>query len=123
MGVSFEKSGFLIDAAVGEEEVRRVLKAHEPWRHKIDFTSGVSTADFKTFKPFNDMPTSKIQFVEEEIGPLQGHQRALDMGCNAGYNSIYLAARYGMEVLGVDSSERHIAVATELARQIGRAHV
>lgn len=119
MGVSFERGAFLIDTPLGQEEVRRVLAAHAPWRHKIDFSCGVSSADYDTFKPFNDTPTAKIQLLEEEIGPLSGFRRALDVGCNAGYNSIYLAARYGMQVVGFDSSARHVQVATELARLAG----
>ena len=119
MGASFDKGRFLIDAAVDAEEVRRVLQAYAPWRHRIDFSCGVSSADFETFKPFNDTPTSKILSVEHELGPLTGFKRALDIGCNAGYNSIYLAERHGMEVVGMDFSDRHVKVATELARLTG----
>ena len=84
MGVSFDKGGFIIEPAAGEQEVRKLLKDYEPWRHKIDFTNGISTTDFKTFTPFNPAPTSKIQAVERELGPLSGYKRALDVGCNAG---------------------------------------
>ena len=41
------------------------------------------------------------------------------MGCNAGYNSLYLASRYGTRVLGLDHSPRHVQVSPELARLSG----
>lgn len=122
MGVSFDNGGFLIDAAVDKEEVRRVLKAHEPWRHLISFSNGVSTLEFDNFEPFDAKPTYTIQIAERKLGPLSGYKRALDMGCNAGHNSFYLAARYGTEVVGVDISERHLKVATELARLADIGH-
>jgi len=119
MGIDFEAGRVLIDASVDAEEVRRTLKAHEPWRHKIDFVDGVSTADFQTFTPFNRHPSSKIQVAERHVGSLSGYKRALDVGCNAGYNSLYLAARYGMQVVGFDWSPRHVQVSQELARLAG----
>ncbi|HEY3858281.1 MAG TPA: methyltransferase domain-containing protein, partial [Gammaproteobacteria bacterium] len=119
MGVDFTAGRILIDASAGEEEVRRTLKRYQPWRHRIDFSCGASSADFETFKPFNSTPIRKIQIAERCVGPLSGYVRALDVGCNAGYNSLYLASRYGMQVLGVDHSPRHIKVATDMARFAG----
>jgi SAM-dependent methyltransferase len=119
MGIDFTGGQVLIDTAVDADELRRTLKAHEPWRHRIDFRGGISSADFETFKPFNSTPSKKIQLVERSVGPLSGYKRALDIGSNAGYNSLYLAARYGMQVVGVDHSARHVQVAQELARLSG----
>lgn len=119
MGIDFTDGQVLIDAAVDADELRRTLKAHEPWRHKIDFAGGISTADFQTFKPFNANPSRKIQLAERRAGPLAGYKRALDVGCNAGYNSLYLASRYGMQVVGIDHSPRHVQVATAMARLAG----
>ena len=119
MGIDFTDGQVRIDSSTEADELRRTLKAHEPWRHKIDFTGGISTADFQTFTPFNATPSRKIQLAERRAGSLAGHKRALDLGCNAGYNSLYLASRYGMQVLGVDHSGRHVQVAQELARLAG----
>jgi SAM-dependent methyltransferase len=119
MAIDFSNGRVLIDAAVDAEDLRRTLKAHEPWRHKIDFSGGISTTDFQTFKPFNAVPSQKIQLAEKEVGPLSGYKRALDIGSNAGYNSLYLASRYGMQVVGVDHSARHVEVSQELARLAG----
>jgi SAM-dependent methyltransferase len=119
MGVDFTAGRILIDACVGEGEVRRTLKRYEPWRHRIDFSCGASSADFKTFEPFNSTPIRKIQIAERCVGVLAGYVRALDVGSNAGYNSLYLASRYGMQVVGVDHSPRHIKAATDMARLAG----
>lgn len=119
MAIDFTEGRVLIDTPVDAEELRRFLKAHEPWRHKIDFAGGISTADFQTFKPFSDTPCMKMLLVETQVGPLSGYKRALDIGCNAGYNSLYLASRYGTQVLGLDHSPRHVEVASELARRAG----
>ena len=116
MAIDFQGGRVYIDTAVPEDEVRRVLKQHEPWRHKLDFSCGVSTADLQTFSPFNATPSRKIQLLERRIGALSGYRRALDVGCNAGYNSLYLASRYGTEVVGMDHSSRHVQVATDMTR-------
>ena len=119
MAIDFTDGRVRIDAPLDPEELRRVLKAHEPWRHKIDFAGGISTTDFRSIPPFSATPCRKIQLAERHVGPLSGYKRALDVGCNAGYNSLYLASRYGMQVLGFDWSVRHVQVATELARLAG----
>ena len=118
MGVSFDKGLIEIDTP-DLEDARRVLKKYAPWRHRIDFKGGVSSTDYENFKPFNAAPTWKIQRAEMDVGEFSAYRRALDIGCNAGYNSIYLAARYGMEVIGVDFWKRHVEVSTELARLAG----
>ncbi|HEX4300578.1 MAG TPA: class I SAM-dependent methyltransferase [Gammaproteobacteria bacterium] len=119
MGIDFTDGRVLIDAVADAAEVRRTLKEYEPWRHRIDFSCGASSADFQTFKPFNSTPSRKIQIAERGVGSLSGYARALDVGCNAGYNSLYLASRCGMQVLGIDYSPRHIKVATDMARLAG----
>ncbi|HEY1773833.1 MAG TPA: class I SAM-dependent methyltransferase [Gammaproteobacteria bacterium] len=119
MSIDFAAGRIVIDACAAEEEVRSTLKRYAPWRHRIDFSCGASSADFETFRPFNSTPIRKIQIAERCVGPLSGCVRALDVGCNAGYNSLYLASRYGMQVVGVDNSPRHIQVATDMARLAG----
>lgn len=119
MAIDFTAGGMRIDTAVAPERVRDFLKAHEPWRHRIDFSGGVSTVDFRTIPPFSATPCRKIQLAERHVGPLSGYKRALDVGCNAGYNSLYLASRYGMQVLGLDHLPRHVQVSQALAEVAG----
>ena len=45
--------------------------------------------------------------------------RVIDIACGKGTGAIYLAQRYGCEVIGVDISEELIAQATTLAKQKG----
>lgn len=115
MAIDFTAGRMRIDTAVDPERLRRILKAHEPWRHRIDFSGGISTADFRTSRPFSATPSRKVQLAERHVGPLAGYKRALDVGCNAGYNSLYLASRYGTQVLGLDHEPRHVRVSQELA--------
>ena len=119
MGVDFTAGRVRIDAPLDPAELHRVLMTHEPWRHRIDFAGGVSTADFRTIRPFSSTPCRKIQLAERHVGPLSAYRRALDVGCNAGYNSLYLASRYGMQVLGLDQLSRHVQAAAELVRLAG----
>ena len=119
MSVTFKDGALIIDTKKSPDDVRKFLRAHEPWRHKLLFSNGISTFDFKTVEPMQKYPIGKIQKVEQIIGPLSGYERALDVGSNAGYNSIYLAEKYGTETLGIDYWDRHIEVSTELARLAG----
>lgn len=43
----------------------------------------------------------------------------LDIGCNAGYNSLYAAAKYGLSCVGIDVVPRHIEVSCFLSRIAG----
>ncbi|HEY3645786.1 MAG TPA: class I SAM-dependent methyltransferase [Gammaproteobacteria bacterium] len=119
MDIDFREGRIRIDAEADPERLRRFLKSHEPWRHRIDFSGGISTADFLIAEPFSDTPCRKVQLAEHYVGALSGYERALDVGCNAGYNSLYLASRYGMQVLGLDHLPRHVQVSQELARIAG----
>jgi SAM-dependent methyltransferase len=120
MGVSFEKNGtLLIDSDEDPSAIRQFLRSYEPWRHKIDFTGGISTTDFRQKKLLNNNPLSKIMRVEELIGGFGAFRRALDVGSNAGYNSIYLAEKHGMHVVGIDYWDRHVAVSKRLAQLAG----
>jgi 2-polyprenyl-3-methyl-5-hydroxy-6-metoxy-1,4-benzoquinol methylase len=93
------------------EELRDRLKNWEPWSHRVDFSNGVSTKDFKRLTPFNERPLHKFSLVEAAIpfAELSGG-KLLDIGCNAGYNSIHAAAKYGVSSTGVDVEPRHIEV-------------
>ncbi|MBI2993848.1 MAG: class I SAM-dependent methyltransferase [Gammaproteobacteria bacterium] len=94
------------------------LRKWQPWRHEICFSNGVKTSDLETTTPFTRTPLNKINVLEAHLpmSSLSGGT-ALDIGFNAGYNSVYLASRYGMRVTGVDVWERHKEVAEFLAGQ------
>lgn len=98
------------------EALREKLSAFEPWGHRVDFSNGVSTSDFKKRVPFSENTLQKVKTVEKAIPfeTLRGGS-VLDVGCNSGYNSIYLATRYGMHPTGIDVSPRHIEVSNLLS--------
>jgi len=116
MSVTFKDGTLIINTKKSPDYVRKFLRAHEPWRHKLLFSNGISTLDFKTVEPMQQYPLRKIQLVEQILGPLSGYKRVLDVGSNAGYNSIYLAEMYGTKTLGIDFWHRHIEVSKKLAR-------
>lgn len=102
------------------DELRDELRRHEPWGHRIDFSNGVSTKDMQTRVPFNENSIQKVKLIEKSVPfeELQGG-RVLDIGCNSGHNSIYLASSYAMQATGIDVNPRHIEVCTFLSEMAG----
>jgi SAM-dependent methyltransferase len=86
----------------------------------LDFDNGVSTLDCVRRAPFTEWPLRKfrcaalaVPFAELAGGHL------LDIGCNAGYNSIHAALKYQFSTTGVDINPRHIEAARFLAELAG----
>jgi 2-polyprenyl-3-methyl-5-hydroxy-6-metoxy-1,4-benzoquinol methylase len=106
-----------LETEISAEELTKTLAKYEPWGHRIDFSNGVSTSSLKKRVPFSDQPLSKIK-VAERVIPFEQFRdgQALDIGCNSGYNSIYLASKYKMKLIGIDVSPRHIEVSNLLSR-------
>ncbi|MBI2994295.1 MAG: methyltransferase domain-containing protein [Gammaproteobacteria bacterium] len=100
------------------------LRRWEPWRHEILFSNGVRTSQLKTTQPYTAAPLLKLQTLARHL-PMEALRggRALDIGCNAGYNSIHLAQAYGMSVTGVDVVKRHIEVSTFLGSLLTSSQV
>lgn len=106
-------------------ELAPMLEQWGPWRLEIEFSNGLKTTDFGIKEPFISEPLSKIQRVEAaaDLGEFRGG-RAIDIGYNIGYNTMYLAETYDMTVTGVDIGTRHKEVAefllgaTTLADQV-----
>jgi 2-polyprenyl-3-methyl-5-hydroxy-6-metoxy-1,4-benzoquinol methylase len=96
------------------------LKKWAPWRHQIIFSNGVATGQFDRGPFWTEQPLFKIERFERQIdlGRLKGG-RALDIGCNIGYNSLYLGNKYGMTVTGVEMDHRLLEVASFLKELSG----
>jgi 2-polyprenyl-3-methyl-5-hydroxy-6-metoxy-1,4-benzoquinol methylase len=94
------------------------------WRHKINFSNGFSTDKLETGKPWSDRPLNKIKMVDKAFPDFakQGG-RALDVGSNIGYNSLYLASRYSMSVTGIDVTQGHVNVSKTFAELGGVSSV
>jgi len=104
-----------IDTQLEPDALREKLRAWEPWSQRIEFSNGVSTAEFERRVPFSDNPLSKLRMIEREVdlSSFRG-EPVLDIGCSAGHNSFEMA-RHGARVTGVDHNDRHITVASFLA--------
>ncbi len=109
-----------LQTSLGPEELRDRLKTWEPWSIRVDFSNGVSTKDFARRTPFNEHPLGKLGVVEAVIpfAELSGGN-LLDIGCNAGYNSFTVAARYGLLCTGIDVVRRHIEISRFLSKLAG----
>jgi SAM-dependent methyltransferase len=105
----------LAPEALGEK-----LRRWEPWAIRVDFSNGVSTKDFKRRTPFDEQPLIKFSVVEAAIpfAEISGG-RMLDLGCNAGYNCIHAAKKYGLSCTGIDVVPRHIEISGFLSETAG----
>jgi len=92
------------------------LRLWEPWSHRLDFDNGVSTLNCARLTLFSESPLRKFRdaALAIHLGELAGG-RLLDIGCNAGYNSIHAALEYQFSAIGVDIVPRHIEAARFLA--------
>ncbi len=107
------------------DELAPMLEQWGPWRLEIEFSNGLNTTDFGVQEPFIPEPLGKILRVGAavDLEEFRGG-RAIDIGYNIGYNTIYLAETYDMSVTGVDIGTRHKEVAefllgaTTLADQV-----
>lgn len=120
----FEKDeSLVIPVTISKEELKERLSAVRllgGWRHKILFSNGLSTNELEMGKPWSDRPLNKIKMVERMFPDFaKPGGKALDIGSNIGYNSLYLAHKFGMEVTGVDVTDSHLAVSKLFAELSG----
>jgi SAM-dependent methyltransferase len=120
----FERDDTLIvPTSLAADEMRARLAELRPyggWRHLIRFSNGVKTSDVEMAKPWSDRPLHKIKRAERALPDFARRGgRALDVGCNCGYNSLWLANTYGMNVVGIEASVSHKIVCEFLAGQAG----
>jgi SAM-dependent methyltransferase len=101
-----------LNTELDADDLRARLKTWEPWGQLIEFSNGVSTAEFTQHRPFNPNPLQKLEAVRGKI-PFELLRRGalLDVGCSTGYNALQCAIEYDMRVLGIDLSPRSIRVA------------
>lgn len=116
----FERNDSLvIPTSLSKTTLRAQLGKVTPpggWRHKICFSNGLSTSDLDCGKPWTDHPLNKIKMVERQcLDFAKQGGNALDIGSNIGYNSLYLAHRYGMNITGIDVSETLLKISRQFA--------
>jgi SAM-dependent methyltransferase len=115
-----EQDFLTLHTSLGPDELREKLRVWEPWSHRLDFDNGVSTLDCARRTPFSQSPLRKFSDAASAVPFEQlAGGRLLDIGCNAGYNSIHAALKYEFSVTGVDILPRHIEAARFLAASAG----
>ena len=105
-------------------QAQAFLTRHQPWRMEIDFGGDLNSKNYQKYEPFNGFPLRKLNKILAAIdtqGGLPANPRALDIGFNNGYNSLYLAQALGAHVTGIDVAAKHKVVATEVAQMTGLA--
>jgi 2-polyprenyl-3-methyl-5-hydroxy-6-metoxy-1,4-benzoquinol methylase len=103
-----------IETEVEAETLREKLRSWAPWRVVIEFSNGVSTDEFAKEFPFSQSPLWKLGRFEGSV-PFQTLRDILDVGCNVGYNAIYLARDHGARCVGIDVQQRLIDAAQYFA--------
>ena len=115
-----ENDVLTLHTTLAPEALGEKLRLWEPWRIRVDFSNGVSTKDFKRRTPFNEHPLNKFSLVEAAIpfAEISGG-RMLDVGCNAGYNCIHAAKKYGLSCTGIHVAPPCIESARFLSETAG----
>ena len=88
-------------------EIREEIARLAPWFHNLHLPSGTQTAPDHFL---GDFPHFKWREIAPHLPADLSGARVLDIGCNAGFYSVALAAR-GAEVLGIDVDEHYLAQA------------
>lgn len=91
------------------------ISALSPWFHNLHLPSGVQTAPEH---PLGDFPSYKWLEIEPHLPPDLSGWSVLDIGCNAGFYSLSLAAK-GAQVLGIDIDPHYLRQAQWAAREFG----
>ena len=82
-----------------------------PWFHNLTLPDGAGgTLQTAPGHPLGDFPRFKWDALKEHVPADLSGVDALDVGCNAGFYSLELAAR-GARVLGLDHDPRYLAQA------------
>jgi tRNA (mo5U34)-methyltransferase len=86
-----------------------------PWFHNVHLPGGVETAPDH---PLGDFPRFKWNQIAPHLPTRLQGWRALDIGCNAGYYAVELAAR-GAEVTAIDHDPHYLDQARWVAELFG----
>jgi len=115
-----EQDVLTLHTSLSPDALRNKLQLWAPWSHRVDFDNGVSTREFARRGLFSETPLRKFRCVAAIIPfhELRGG-RLLDIGCNAGYNSINAALNYELSAVGIDVIRRHIEAARFFAATAG----
>jgi 2-polyprenyl-3-methyl-5-hydroxy-6-metoxy-1,4-benzoquinol methylase len=110
-----------IETSQDPESLRMHLRQWNPWRHEIIFSNGVRTSELTQASQFFVPHLLAKWHVFQSVIPEEAirGRRVLDVGSNIGHFSLFLRQRYGMEVVGVETNPRDLAVARFLCEVSG----
>ncbi len=91
-------------ATLGDDELAQEIRSLAPWFHNLHLPGGRQTAPDH---PLGDFPAFKWEQLAPHLPEDMSGLSVLDIGCNAGFYALRLAAR-GARVLGVDVDEHYL---------------
>lgn len=101
-------------------EIQQLIREHQPWYQQIHFGFLLDTkSSFRHHVRQLLGRRSQWDLLLEALPDLKG-RRVIDVGCNAGTNSIEMSCRDAADVLGVEINPRMVAHA-QVAERIYRA--
>ena len=100
--------------SMGAEVVDEEIAEFAPWFHNLHLPDGRQTAPDH---PLGDFPSFKWEQIAPSLGNDLTGQRALDIGCNAGFYTFELARR-GAAVVAIDHDEHYLRQARWAASQL-----
>lgn len=113
---------FRVETTLDARAVEDRLRPLAPWRVKVAFSNGFDTGRLETMEPWNREPLGKLAMILEHAGEaVFKDARVLDIGCNAGYNTITLMQKFGCDVVGIDNNRRNLEKLNALAGIAGVA--
>jgi tRNA (mo5U34)-methyltransferase len=110
--MTLQSQGAAVDDA---DEVGRQIRSLAPWFHNLHLPDGRQTAPDH---PLGDFPAFKWREIAPALPRDLSGLTALDIGCNAGFYSLHLAAR-GATVLGIDVDEHYLRQARWARERFG----
>ena len=102
-------------AALGDDELAQEIRSLAPWFHNLHLPAGRQTAPDH---PLGDFPAFKWEQLAPHLPEDMTGLTVLDIGCNAGFYALRLAAR-GARVLGVDVDEHYLRQARWARERFG----
>jgi 2-polyprenyl-3-methyl-5-hydroxy-6-metoxy-1,4-benzoquinol methylase len=117
--IRMSDAGEWLVTGVSPDVASAFLRKHAPWRMEVNF-DGIVSSQFGQYQPYNRTPLSKLREVLKFVPDANLREgQILDIGFNAGYNSLYMAQQYGARVTGIDVVEKHKRTAEDLASILG----
>jgi tRNA (mo5U34)-methyltransferase len=105
-------------SALDARTVQTEIAELGPWFHNLHLPGGIETAPGH---PLGDFPAFKWAQIAPHIERDLSGWRVLDIGCNAGFYSLELAAR-GADVVAIDIDPHYLRQAQWAAERFGLAH-